>query len=79
MSQTQRHLNERAAVAVKCLLQQPDLCSRVQAEVDAFFARNPGLARTELTAGFIASLALDDLSAADDSQSPAAQPAKQVA
>lgn len=67
MSMARDHFHERAKIALEMLHRQPTLVAAVQAEVDAFFARNPGLERTELSAGFIASLALERFEA--DSQS----------
>ena len=67
-------MQERARAALKVLADDPALAVAVNAEVDAFFNRFPDLQRTELTAGYIAALALDHLSAGVDSQSSPAQP-----
>ena len=72
MGAVRDHFDAKALAAIKWLEGQPLLAAAVKAETDAFFARNAGLARTELTTGFIASLVIDRLSAPDDSQSDGA-------
>lgn len=59
----------RAFTALRTLETQPALRDAIAAHVDGFFKRFPNLQRTEITAGYIASLALERLSTAADSQS----------
>ncbi|MEQ1862889.1 MAG: hypothetical protein ABMA13_23455 [Chthoniobacteraceae bacterium] len=66
------HFHARARQALKLFEEQSELRAAVADGVDAFFQRNPDLARTEETAGFIASLIHDHLCAEADSQSAGA-------
>lgn len=75
-----REVEARAVVALKAMRAQPALAAQISSEIAAFYERHPYLERTDCGVGFLASLFLDELSTAADSQS-AAQPTatKQVA
>lgn len=60
----------RAEQAIRALDAQPELAAAVQVEVDAFYERHRGLARTRMGEAFIASLVIEKLSNPGASQAP---------
>lgn len=71
------HLEQCAITACRAVANQPTLRAAVEKEVDAFFARHPGIDRNLLTESFVASTIIERFSAGADSQSdPAPAEAK---
>lgn len=62
MSGLSQEFWDKAAFAAKAIQRDPALAEVVGKEVDAFFARNDGLQRDQLTEAFIAGLVIDQLS-----------------
>jgi hypothetical protein len=70
---------DRVEAAVRTLNSRPELAKVVDAEVDEFFTRHPRLLRTRTAEAFVASLVIENLSAADSQSAPQPQQTQKAA